>query len=111
MNEDSADVWDVSGDCQSLSSISSKHLSTTPNGLMFHYIAVVFEPIREHRCVLCHFCKGQKFFSLSLQKLVQLNPRIIYCKNPIFREIPLLLREVPFYVSYYLLCFVFLLHI
>lgn len=45
MNKDSADVWGVSGACQSLSSISPKHLSTTTNGLVFHYRPVVSEPI------------------------------------------------------------------
>lgn len=46
MNKENADVWDMPGDCQSLSSISSKHLSTTTNGLIFYYRVLVSEPIR-----------------------------------------------------------------
>lgn len=61
MNKDNADVWDVSDDCQSLSSISSKHLSTTTNGLIFHYRAVVSEPIQvqktaENSCMFSGVC-------------------------------------------------------
>lgn len=46
MNKDSADVWDVCGHCQSLSSIFPKPLSATTNGLIFHYRAVVSVPIQ-----------------------------------------------------------------
>lgn len=54
--------------------------------------------------------KCPELFNLSLQKVVQLNPRIIYCKTTICREIPLLLGEGPVYVLY-LLCFISAWHI